>query len=538
MSFISIHKPCSDCGSSDGLSINDDFSTYCFACANFTPSDQSIYTEKSMPSETIVVKDMTSFLESYNKGVSTSISERKLSKDTVERYGVVRNDGNYLFPYYDKDSSLCGAKVRSVKDKVFSTIGNFSAGTLFGQNIFPSGGKYVTVTEGEFDALAVYQLTGSKYPAVSIRNGAAAALKNCKDAYEYLNSFENIVICFDGDEPGMKASKEVAELFGSKAKVFKPLPEYKDACDWLADGKSAAFVSRWWASEGFIPDGIVSGSTLWDEVSKPMAPADCKYPWQGLNDLTYGIRFGELVTITAGSGLGKSQVLREIAWHILQTTSDSVGLMFLEESVKKTGLSLMSLAVDTPLHLPDTSSVSDQQRRQAFDSTLGTGRVFLFDHFGSTSIGNIINRVRYLAKGLNCKYIFLDHLSIIVSAQENNDERKAIDEIMTKLRMLVQETNIALIIVSHLKRPSDKGHEEGAATSLAQLRGSASIAQLSDMVIGLERNGQHEDPLVRNTTQLRVLKNRYSGTTGPAGCLLYNKITGRMTPTDDISDVL
>jgi len=109
---------------------------------------------------------------------------------------------------------------------------------------------------------------------------------------------------------------------------------------------------------------------------------------------------------------------------------------------------------------------------------------------------------------------------------------------MTKLRMLVQETNIALIIVSHLKRPNDKGHEEGAATSLAQLRGSASIAQLSDMVIGLERNGQHDDPLVRNTTQCRVLKNRYSGTTGPAGCLLYNKITGRMTPTDDISDAL
>jgi len=538
MTFISIHKACPDCGSSDGLSINDDYSTYCFACAEFTPSEQSTYTDKSMPTETVVVKDMSSFLDNYNKGISVSVAERKLTKETMERFGVVRNDGNYYFPYYDKDSSLCGAKVRSVKEKTFSTVGNFSAGTLFGQNIFPSGGKYVTVTEGEFDALAVYQLTGSKYPAVSIRNGAAAALKNCKDSYEYLNSFENIIICFDGDEPGMKASKEVAELFGSKVKVFKPLPEYKDACDWLADGKTTAFVSRWWASEGFIPDGIVSGSTLWDEVSKPMAPADCTYPWKALNDLTYGIRFGELVTVTAGSGLGKSQVLREIAWHILQNTSDNVGLMFLEESVKKTALSLMSLAVDMPLHLPTLTLVSDQQRRRAFDATLGSGRVFLFDHFGSTSVENIVNRVRYLAKGLGCNYIFLDHLSIIVSAQENSDERKAIDEIMTKLRMLVQETNIALIIVSHLKRPSDKGHEEGAATSLAQLRGSASIAQLSDMVIGLERNGQHDDPIVRNTTQCRVLKNRYSGTTGPAGCLLYNKITGRMTPTDDISDAL
>jgi twinkle protein len=139
-----------------------------------------------------------------------------------------------------------------------------------------------------------------------------------------------------------------------------------------------------------------------------------------------------------------------------------------------------------------------------------------------------------MAKGLGCKYVFLDHLSIIVSAQDNSDERKAIDEIMTKLRMLVQETNIALIIVSHLKRPSDKGHEEGAATSLSQLRGSASIAQLSDMVIGLERNGQHEDLLKRNTTRVRVLKNRYSGVTGPACALLYNKVTGRMFETEDV----
>ena len=133
-----------------------------------------------------------------------------------------------------------------------------------------------------------------------------------------------------------------------------------------------------------------------------------------------------------------------------------------------------------------------------------------------------------MAKGLGCKYVFLDHISIVISAQENGDERKALDEIMTKLRMLVQETNIALVIVSHLKRPADKGHEEGAVTSLAQLRGSGSIAQLSDMVIGLERNGQAEDLEVRNTTKVRVLKNRYSGTTGPACNLLYNKHTGRM----------
>jgi twinkle protein len=195
----------------------------------------------------------------------------------------------------------------------------------------------------------------------------------------------------------------------------------------------------------------------------------------------------------------------------------------------------MSLAANAPLHLPN-AVISDEERERAFADTLGTDRLFLFDHFGSTSIENIINRVRYMAKGKSCKYIFLDHLSIIVSAQDNGDERKAIDEIMTKLRMMVQETNIALIIVSHLKRPSDKGHEEGALTSLSQLRGSASIAQLSDMVIGLERNGQSEDEIERNTTKVRVLKNRYSGQTGPACHLHYNKHTGRMLEVEPEPD--
>ena len=527
MTFIKTHQPCVTCGSSDGLSINDDMSTKCFVCDTFTPSSMKEHT--AMTEE---VKSNDQFMKAYREGHAVSVSDRRITKATMERYGVVRVDGNYMFPYHDKDNQVVACKVRAVDEKKFTTAGLWSKGSLFGQNLFPSGGRYLTIVEGEFDALAAFQMTGSKYPVVSIRTGAASALKDCKTHYEYINSFENIVVCFDGDEPGVKAAKEVAELFGSKCKVFKPLPDYKDACDWLSDSKEAAFVQRWWSAEQYVPDGIVSGATLWDEVSKPMPPANCMYPWHGLNELTYGIRHGELVTITAGSGLGKSQTLREIVWYILQKTSDNIGLMFLEESIRKTSLSVMSLAANAPLHLPD-SLVSDEERRRAFDETLGTGRLFLFDHFGSTSIENIVNRVRYMAKGLGCKYVFLDHVSIIVSAQENGDERKAIDEIMTKLRMLVQETNIALIIVSHLERPSDKGHEEGAVTSLAQLRGSGSIAQLSDMVIGLERNGQAEDETTRNTTKVRVLKNRFSGTTGPASELLYNKHTGRMLEIEE-----
>lgn len=528
--IVKRHQPCPDCGSSDAMSEYDDGHTHCFSCATTRFSDQ--VGEGINQYKQTQPRGSMKELAVLSGSEAVAVVERGITKQTMHYYGAGSDGHKYYFPYCDKDNKVVACKTRGVEEKTFGVIGDWKDAQLFGQNLFSAGGRAITITEGEFDALAVFQMTGSKYPAVSIRNGAHSALKDCRNAYEYLNSFDKIVLCFDADEQGQQATNQVAELFGSKVAIFKHKPDFKDACDYLSKGKSKEFIDSWYSAEKFVPDGIIAGSSLWDEVNAPVEKAEVEYPYEGINSLTYGIRKGELVTVTAGSGLGKSQFLREIVWQILNKSTDNIGLMFLEESVKKTAKSLMSLAVNKTLHLPDTET-TDEELREAFDKTMGTDRLYLFDHFGSTSIDNIINRVRYMAKGLDCKYVFVDHVSIIVSAQESGDERKAIDEIMTKLRMLVQETGISLFVVSHLKRPSDKGHEEGAATSLAQLRGSGSIAQLSDIVIGLERNGQHEDPTERNTTHVRVLKNRFAGLTGKACRLLYNRITGRMVEMED-----
>jgi twinkle protein len=526
------HIECPKCGSSDGNALFDDGHTFCYVCKTYEKAPRATIEDLEGLGITSFKQTQQegsmSFTEALRDVEAVHVVDRGISLSTMHHFGAGSDGKNYYFPYADADGKVIAAKTRGLEEKTFSIQGDWKHATLFGQSKFTPGGRAVTITEGEFDALAVFQLTGSRFPVVSIRNGAQSALKDCRASYEYLDSFEKIVICFDNDEPGKEASKEVAELFGAKAHIFKPKKEgLKDACDYLAKGLNKEFVETWWDAEKYVPDGIVSGSSLWDMVNQAEEKAEVMYPYHGINDLTYGIRLGELVTVTAGSGLGKSQFLREIVWQILSKTEDNIGLMFLEESVKKTAKSLMALAANKPLHLPDCE-VTDEELKDSFDRTLGTDRLFLFDHFGSTSVDNIINRVRFMARGLACKYVFVDHVSIIVSAQESGDERKAIDEIMTKLRMLVQETGISLFVVSHLKRPESKGHEEGAATSLAQLRGSGSIAQLSDMVIGLERNGQHEDPNERNTTYVRVLKNRFSGLTGLACRLLYSRNSGRM----------
>ena len=203
----------------------------------------------------------------------------------------------------------------------------------------------------------------------------------------------------------------------------------------------------------------------------------------------------------------------------------------MEEAVERTAEGFMGVDLSTPVHLP-TSAVKrgSQEYKDSFERVFGDEQLMIMDASFDTgaTVDQVVARVRFMAKALDCKVIILDHISILVSGGQHGDERKALDEIMTKLRTLTQDTGIVLFAVSHLKRPEGKGHEEGAVTSVAQLRGSASIAQLSDFVLGLERNGQAECPVERNTTHLRVLKNRFSGITGPAGHLLYDGDTGRL----------
>ena len=530
--FVKFHLPCPLCSSSDAVSVNADNSAYCFSCQEYIREYDMELQPTTNSNNEYEVKD---YMKDSNYA---EIIDRNISEQTCKKFGVtVKMDNmgtitNHYYPYHDTQGAKIATKTRYTKLKEFSIQGNTKNSGLFGEHLF-SKNKYCIITEGELDCLSAYQmmLKGNYHtPVVSIKNGISSAVKDIKTSLEWLeNNFDNVIINFDNDEQGRVGAMKVAELFSpGKCKVMH-LPEgFKDASDCLTKNKIQIYNKTFWDAKVFAPDGIINANTLLDAVLKPITKSFVQYPFEGLNKITYGLRPSELVTFTAGSGLGKTQVMREVVHHIIKSTEDNIGLLMLEETPVITSKGLMSVEANQRLHLPDVH-VSKEEMKTYFDATVGTGRVFMFDHFGSNSIDNIVSRVRFLAKGLDCKYIVIDHISIIVSDQQHGDERRALDEIMTRLRTLVQETGVSMIVVSHLRRPEGKGHEEGASTSLSQLRGSASIGQLSDMVIGLERDAQNDDPEVRNTTRIRVLKNRFSGITGPCCDLRYDIDTGRLT---------
>jgi len=515
--YTRTHQPCSDCGSSDALSYYTDGNTYCFSCGQ--KRSDVIDTNVSIIKKGTRIRNME-----HKKGVDSDMPERNISKNTCKFYNVTKGATRWYFPYYDVDRNHVANKTRSLKDKVYLSQGELSSGTLFGQNLFNEG-KYITLVEGEIDALSAFQMMGSKWPVVSIKTGAKSAVSDVSKNYDYLNQFDNIKICFDNDEPGRKAAKEVAELLLPKSQIVHL--NLKDANEYLVNKEEKEFQRLWWNSEKYTPEGIVAGSDMWDIIITGPTESSVQYPYEGLNKLTFGIRMGELVTIAAGSGLGKSSFMREIAYHILNNTEHNIGLLFLEESVRRTAQAIVGLDMNKPIHLPNFE-YTEGEVRTSFKNTLEKDRLFFFDHFGSNSINNIISRVRYMVRALKCKYIFLDHISILVSDQTNVDERKALDEIMTRLRTLVQELDICMFVASHLKRV-DYGHEEGGRAKLHQLRGSGAIGQLSDIVLGLERDGQAIDMRERHMTTVRVIKNRFSGLTGPSNKLFYDLNTGRLS---------
>ena len=530
--FITYHLPCPLCSSSDAVSINKDGSAYCFSCQEYIKE----YNMETQEIETTKSKNEYEVKDYLKQSNYAEIIDRNIKEPTCKRYGVtvkmdsIGNITNHYYPYHDKQGAKIATKTRYTKLKEFSLQGNTKVSGLFGEHLF-SKNKYVIITEGELDCLSAYQMFKTdryETPVVSIKNGITSAVKDIKGSLDWLEQFDNVIINFDNDEQGRVGALKVAELFSpGKCKIIH-LPEgYKDASDCLQKNKIQIYTKAFWDAKLYAPDGIINANILFDDITKPTLKSFVQYPFEGMNKITYGIRPSELITFTAGSGLGKTQVMREVVHHMIKSTEDNIGLLMLEETPVITSKGLMSIEANQRLHLPDVH-VSKEEMKTYFDATVGTGRVFMFDHFGSNSIDNIVSRVRYLAKGLDCKYIIIDHVSIIVSDQSHGDERRALDEIMTRLRTLVQETGVAMIVVSHLRRPEGKGHEEGAATSLSQLRGSASIGQLSDMVIGLERDAQNDDPDIRNTTRVRVLKNRFAGLTGPCCDLRYDADTGRL----------
>jgi twinkle protein len=506
--------PNPECDSHDGYKIQPNGWGHCFVCGYNKPPHAK---DKNIEPQPKVVGMPAPALKPL-PDLYKPLPARGIKKETAEKYRTWQEGDTYYFPSF-KDRQYVGLKSKRPEGDVnhYNWVG--SQGDLYGQWLFPPGSaKYITVTEGYEDAMAGFELLGSRFPVVGVLNGTGTAKQDVKRNWEYLNSFDTIVFAFDGDDAGLKAAKECGALFpAGKVRIYT-LRKHNDPNDYLLANDAEDFSKKWWQAPPLIMEGLKLGRDMWEEIINRPSYFTTSYPWAGLNHLTYGIRLSEMVILTAQTKVGKTSILKEIEYKLLTDPeliekNYGVGFLHLEEPNYDTVIGLMSIHKNKPYHLPDTPK-SEEELREAYDAVVNSERVVIWDHFGSNSVDAVVNKVRHMA-ALGCKYIVLDHLSIVVSDQ-SGDERKQLDEIATKLKTACMELNIALIAVIHQNRAGE-------------IRGTAGVEQLANVTIKLHRDKLDDDPWRRNITKVVVQDNRFCGRTGPACHLYYNEITNRLT---------
>lgn len=519
------HVPCEDCGSKDANSEYTDGHQFCFACPPETAwkkgTSESEGGQRAAPK---IANGCLAFGEA--EGRYTSLPKRGLLEDICRKYGYWLGKAGgravQVANYYSSDGVLVGQKLRDA-EKNFATRGKMTKDLLFGKQLW-NGGKKIIITEGEIDCLTVAQLQGGKYPVVSIPLGAKAAKETLAANYEYLDQFDEIILMFDMDEPGRQAATEAAEVLPA-GKAFIAVLPHKDANECVLKGASKDVLNAVWNAAPFIPDGVVSAKALKQRVKdKKEVPS---LPFEGPDELREKIkdvRGGEVILLTSGSGSGKSTLVRQNVFNWFHIHGIPTGVAMLEESVEETVQDLVGLKLNKR-YRQNPDGTTEEQFDTAFDALFESDNLFLYDAFAESVEDRLMAKLHYMVKALGAKAIVLDHVSIVVSGMDDNsDERKTIDRLMTKLKAFAKTNDVVMVVICHLKNP-DKGkpHEEGRPVVVTDLRGSGSLRQLSDTIIAVERNQQGEFP---DMVLFRVLKCRFTGDTGVAGYMRYNKHTG------------
>lgn len=517
------HLPC-PCGrSSDAYAIYEDGSEHCFSCDKhkFPESKEN---DLSFPE-----------YETYKY-----VSFRGISERTMEKYNAVagfKGDEldsivySYKSPTVTDEEAVGKVRYVGVETKKgknpFSTFGKLNDEGLYGKHVHTAGSlPSITIFEGQDDALTGDTVFGDRSACLSVQS-ASTALRDIKKDREYINSFDKIIFWFDNDQAGKEALDKVikAGLFDFNKMFIVGETSYKDANDYLQADERKEIFTIWKSAKKYTPDGIISTfSEIENALNKANEDQIGTYPFETLQHNLFGLHRGEVIIFKAPEGIGKTETFRAIEHHLLKTTDKRIGIIHLEEDDGTTIKAIATYELGVPCVLPDYG-VTKKEIFDAYVKAVGNreDRVYMHSHFGADDPDVILDNIRFLTTVCGCDFIFLDHITMLVTGLgDDGDERRKLDYISTKLKLMAKEIGFCLVMISHV---NDDG----------QTRGSRNITKIANTVVDIFRNKVADDIRERNTTYYTIEKARLGGRTGPGGKVFFDPDTYNMRdfqPTD------
>ena len=508
------HLPCPyvDCGSSDAFSYNSDKMVgKCHSCNEGYPSRHQTFdwAKERYPT---MEKDGFDSLRNMVSSKPTPVSQktykemRGVSARTMEEFDVLTDDFTQEYTYPSG-----GKKVRMLQDKKFFAKDGFKGDELFGMNLFPAGSsKFVTITEGELDALSAWQMLKSNWttPVVSLPSATPSKKlwENCKD---WLDSFEKIILSVDNDEAGNAVADRMSRLFPNK--VYRvDHGQYKDANEFLQAGKAQDFKSAWWKPVKHTPENVINTADqflkMYDETPEHVyVPTGI----QALDDKILGLMQGHFTMFKAPTGIGKTELMRYLEFQMLQR-GIPIATWHLEETKLRSLLGLASYQLNdnvTRRDLIDEKGMDEQVRKAIVDLTKDENlyQFYLQDGQGADEL---CDQIRFFSQACDCKFVFFEPIQDVITGTEDSKEAE-LANLSVRLSKLAAELNIGIVSIGHTNENGD-------------FKYCKMIGQRASVIVNLQRDKESEDLEERNTTYLKIEKNRPSSEEGAAGKLKFN----------------
>lgn len=530
-------------------------SAHCWSCgwtiasaeyrAEMGWSDEEDIELEEVVTKEAITKEENEKIKSYTS--TKSKGWRGIKDETNVAYGVRyqcdENTGEIVKQFVPTtiNNELVGYKVRTLPKSFDSPIGVTGKDCqLAGQFRYKNGGKTLLIVGGEVDMLSAEQMLRESQEArgygdyenfavVSPTIGESGAAKQIQNQYEWINSFSKIIVGLDNDAAGKEATEKIMKVL-PRGKAFIAEWSLKDPNEMLVKGKSKKFVDEVWKAKPWTPSGIVSSDSIYSEIVERSKQEKLPFPPM-LNKLNRmlagGINYGYIVNILAGSGSGKSSLVNQCVAYWMEECDEPVLVASLEAEAAEFGENLLSYRMGRKISMMQSqeekiafvgSPEAEATARNLFTRPDGKPRIYLLDDRGDYS--KLQEKIEEVIVSCGVRICVIDVISDVFAGMSI----ESIDLWMAWEKKLVKQYNCILIQVAHTRKgnSSEKSASQGKFLTEESIIGSGTQYRSAGINIALQRDKTAEDEIVRNTTQVHLLKSRATGMTGLACELFYD----------------
>ncbi|QTX02613.1 replicative DNA helicase [Candidatus Phytoplasma luffae] len=230
--------------------------------------------------------------------------------------------------------------------------------------------------------------------------------------------------------------------------------------------------------------------------------------FKGLNQATKGFKKGQIITIGGYTGLGKTSFIYNLLLDLAKTKYQEnqhypYMLVFSFEMTSEENLNrLLSNQTQIPLDVILDKNF-DNITQQHYTKKMIQAKQFFtninlsFSYDQEKNINYIVDLLYRLHLESKIEIVVIDHLQITKASNKMDNDRLAIDEIMTKIKEIAIELKIVIIILSQFSRDTYSNYN-GKSPEITALKGSGGIETNSDIVLIMS---EFNPNIKKNTTK-------------------------------------